>query len=123
MKLTARTRRLIASGAAVALAVGMSGCGGTPTLVGNWQADDGSGAKVVTSNGACQGMFYSQGKPLDIGGGMTCSLSTKALNGGKYSLVVSQPPNQASYLVDFSGNDSATVYDTGGGRLYSMKRE
>lgn len=116
----------VRAGAIAAILVGtgvsLAGCGGEPTLTGNWSADDGSGTKVINEAGACRGMLYSGGKPLDIGGGMSCSLSDKKGSNGRYSLVVSQPPNEASYQVEFSGNDSATVYDRAGARLYSMKR-
>lgn len=112
------------SAAAVLLGAGMAltGCGGAPDLTGNWLADDGTGTKVINEAGACRGMFYTGGKPLDIGGGMSCSLSDKKGSNGRYSLIVSQPPNEASYQVEFHGNDSAMVYDGSGARLYSMKR-
>ncbi|MFC9352887.1 hypothetical protein [Arthrobacter sp. NPDC057013] len=100
----------------------LTGCSGAPELTGHWSADDGTGTKVINDAGACRGMFYSGGKPLDIGGGMSCSLSDKKGSNGHYSLVVTQPPNEASYQVEFNGNDSATVYDGSGARLYSMKR-
>ncbi|WP_416417166.1 hypothetical protein [Paenarthrobacter aromaticivorans] len=74
------------------------------------------------SDGRCKGMYYSGGKPLDIGGGMTCSLSDKKASNGRYSLIVSQPPNQASFQVEFSGSDSATVY-SGGTKLFNMARQ
>ena len=94
----------------------------TPDLVGNWQADDRTGMKVIRPNGACSGMYYSHGRPLDIGGGMSCSLSSNEGSNGRYTLVVSQPPNQATFAVAFDGNDSATVYDAAGTRLFSMDR-
>lgn len=102
--------------------MGLAGCGSAPELTGNWSADDGTGTKVINEAGACRGMFYSGGKPLDIGGGMSCSLSDKKGSDGRYSLVVSQPPNEASYQVEFNGDDSATVYDKSGARLYSMEK-
>lgn len=36
---------------------------------------------------------------------MSCSLSRQKDSSGRYSLVVSQPPNQATYTVSFEGND------------------
>ncbi|WP_458115970.1 hypothetical protein [Arthrobacter sp. D2-10] len=104
------------------LIASLTACGGAPDLTGNWSADDGTGVKVITEGGACQGMFYSGGEPLDIGGGMSCSLSDEEGPNGRYSLVVSQPPNQASYQVEFNGNDQVTVYDQSGSLLYSMER-
>jgi hypothetical protein len=106
----------------VVLLVGLSGCSGAPDLVGNWQADDGTGMKVIRANGACSGMYYSYSRPLDIGGGMSCSLSSKKGSNDRYTLVVSQPPNQATFEVAFDGNDSATIYDSSGTRLFSMTR-
>lgn len=116
-------RRLILAGAGIVIAAAISACGSAPTLTGNWKADDGTGLKVITSNGSCQGMYYNGTKPLDIGGPMACSFSDKKGSDGRYSLVVSQPPNQASFEVEFSGNDSATVYSSSGSRLYSMARQ
>jgi hypothetical protein len=119
---TKTPRSLYAAAGLIAISAALTGCGGAPDLAGNWSADDGTGTKVINEAGACRGMFYSGGKPLDIGGGMSCSLSEKKGADGRYSLVVSQPPNQASYQVEFSGNDAATVYNGAGARLYSMKR-
>lgn len=110
--------------AAVLLVLGLAGCGGSPSLVGNWRADDGTGMKVISSDGRCSGMYYTgPGEPLDIGGGMSCSLSSKKGSDGRYSLVVSQPPNQETLMVSFNGNDDATVYDSSGTRLFSMTRQ
>ena len=107
--------------------VGVAGNNDGPELharLGEFARSEACGVRfgVVHETGACHGMFYSGGKPLNIGGGMTCSLSEKKGPSGRYSLVVSQPPNQAAYEVEFSGNDAATVYDDSGVRLYSMNR-
>jgi len=116
--------------AAVLLVFALSGCGGSgaPTLVGNWRADDGTGTKVITSDGRCSGMYYSRGEPLDIGGGMGCSLSSKKGSDGRYSLVVTQPLigdplNQETLKVSFDGDDEVTIYDSSGVRLFSMTRQ
>lgn len=119
---TKTSRSLYAATILVGLSASLMACGSAPDLTGNWSADDGSGTKVINQAGPCRGMFYSGGKPLDIGGGMSCSLSEKKDSNGRYSLVVSQPPNQDSYQVEFNGNDAATVYDSSGTRLYSMNR-
>ncbi|WP_043805723.1 hypothetical protein [Paenarthrobacter aurescens] len=104
-------------------AVLLTGCAGSPpSLTGNWKADDGTAMKVIMSDGRCKGMYYSGGQPLDIGGGMTCSLSDNKGSNGRYSLVVSQPPNQATFQVEFGGNDSATVY-SGSKKLFTMARQ
>ena len=121
MGVFANFNRITAAACVIATAAVLSGCSSPPALVGNWKADDGT-TKVIADSGACKGMFYSGGKPLDIGGGMTCSLSDKEGADGKYSLVVSQPPNQASFLVEFDGDDSATVYDGTGKRVFAMTR-
>lgn len=68
--------------------------------VGVWIAPDGSTAFIL-ANGVCSGMYYNGGAPLDIGGGMTCAYSGN-------TLVVSQPPNQISYKVLYSG-DTMTI--------------
>lgn len=101
----------------------LTACGGPPSLAGNWQADDGTGMKVINSSGACSGMYYSGGEPLDIGGPMSCSLSSEEGSNGRYSLVVTQSMNQAIMSVSFNGDDEATVYDSFGNRLFSMTRQ
>jgi hypothetical protein len=117
-------RKILAISAAIVLMPALSGCGGTPSLVGQWRADDGTGAKLIGSNGACSGMYYvGPGDPLDIGGPMSCSMSSKKDGAGRYSLVVTQPPNQQTLRISFDGNDAATVYDSAGTRLFSMTRQ
>lgn len=101
----------------------LASCSSEVTLIGNWQPDDGSGVKVITESGQCQGMFYAGGKPLDIGGGMTCSMSEKKNDDGRYSLVVSQPPNRATYYVEFVDSNTVDVYDSKGSEIYSMSRD
>ncbi|GAB3283480.1 hypothetical protein GCM10027449_26560 [Sinomonas notoginsengisoli] len=109
--------------AAAAVAASLAACSSAPpSLAGNWRSGDGTPTKVVSQNGACRGMYYDRGKPLDIGGGMSCSLSQSKDPNGRYSLVVSQPPNQATYTVAFDGNDKATVYD-GSKAIYTMVRQ
>ncbi|MEV7132617.1 hypothetical protein AB0N24_06965 [Arthrobacter sp. NPDC093128] len=123
MKQSSKTARAFyAAAGLIAVAAGLTGCAGTPDLTGNWAPDDGTGTKVINEAGSCEGMFYSGNKPLDIGGGMSCSLSDKKGSNGRYSLVVSQPPNRASYQVEFDGDDAATVFDVSGTRIFSMKR-
>ena len=105
-----------------AVAVSLAACSSAPpSLTGNWKSSDGTPMKVVAQNGLCRGMYYNAGKPLDIGGGMSCSLSGQKDSNGRYSLVVSQPPNEATYTVSFEGNDKATVYD-GSKAIYTMTR-
>ncbi len=68
--------------------------------MGVWIAPDGSTAFIL-ENGVCSGMYYNNGTPLDIGGGMTCAYSGN-------TLVVMQPPNQISYKVHYTG-DTMTI--------------
>ena len=56
-------------------------------------------------------MYYNAGRPLDIGGGMTCDLSTKPDNTGFATLVVRQPPNLQTHKVRFESADKAIVYN------------
>src|SRR4051812_37117616 len=87
-------KRILTIATLIVLVSSLSACGGSPSLVGPWMADEGSGIKVVDSGGRCSGMYYNHGEPLDIGGGMRCSMGSKKDSHGRVSLVVSQPPNQ-----------------------------
>ena len=89
-------------------------------IVGVWSASDGSGLKLVDGNGACSGMYYNNGSPLDIGGPMSCALGSQQDTDGSYLLVVTQAPNQASYRVLFDG-DSFTLYS--GDQAITMTRQ
>lgn len=110
--------------ASITLTLLLSACGGPPSLAGQWRADDGTGVKIINSSGACSGMFYNgPGDPLDIGGPMSCSLSSKKGSDGRYSLVVTQSMNQQTLKVAFDGDDEATIYDPSGTRLFSMTRQ
>ena len=107
-----RPARLAGFVAAVALSlVALTGCSGSGGVVGVWIAPDGSSA-FINEDGSCSGMYYNNGQPLDIGGPMTCAYSGS-------TLVVSQPPNQISYSVDFSG-DTMTL--TSGGTTVTFQR-
>lgn len=100
-----------------------AGCSaGAPSLVGVWQADDGSGVKTIAEDGSCTGMYYNAGQPLDIGGGMTCTLGSEE-DDGAYLLVVRQPPNEASYLVRFDGNDTAVLMSQSGEPIVTLERQ
>ena len=111
-------------------AVGLSGGGvagaqpDSPSLVGQWTPSDGTALKVFDGGGACKGFFYDSrtGKPLDIGGPMSCAQSSKVDSSGRYRLAVTQGPNSATYLVEFTGADTATVYSRQGKKLYSLVR-
>ncbi|WP_063047637.1 hypothetical protein [Nocardia pseudovaccinii] len=92
-------------------------------IIGTWTASDATGTKTFgSSGGRCDGFYYYQGKPLDIGGPMTCVISGKADADGRYSLVVTQSPNRSTYKVEFSDADHAVVFDSAGTRLYELER-
>lgn len=96
-----RIRHAALTGFAIAtLALSLTACSGGDSVVGVWIAPDGSSA-FINEDGSCRGMYYNQGQPLDIGGPMTCAYSGS-------TLVVSQPPNQTSFDVSFSG-DTMTI--------------
>lgn len=78
-------------------------------IIGVWSASDGSGTKVIDGSGQCSGMYWNNGSPLDIGGPMRCALGSQQASDGSYTLVVQQPPNQASYPVTFHGNSFTLV--------------
>ncbi|GAB3257971.1 hypothetical protein [Nocardioides dilutus] len=87
-------------------AITTAGCSDSaPDIAGVWAPDDGSGLKTIDEDGTCSGMYYNNGEPLDIGGAASCTLGETSTDGA-YTLVVRQPPNQASYTVTFDGDDS-----------------
>ena len=116
----ASKRGYIAAAITVTAALLLTGCTSTPTITGMWSASDGSATKIVNDDGSCSGMYYNGTTPLDIGGGMTCTLSD-AESDGYYTLVVSQPPNQASYQVMFDGDDM--VMSSGGVDIVTLTKQ
>lgn len=88
-----------------------------------WQSDDGSGIKTVNSDGSCSGMYYNNGKPLDIGGGMSCVLGEKPQDDGTYVLVVRQPPNERTYNVRFEDADTAVLMSSSGSVIVTLTRQ
>ncbi|MDX6260250.1 MAG: hypothetical protein QOH84_1938 [Kribbellaceae bacterium] len=92
------------------------------TVVGNWTASDGTGNKSFSSSGQCDGVFYDQRKPLDIGGPMSCALSEKPDSNGLYTLRVTQSMNKATFKLRFDSTDHATVFDSAGRKLYELER-
>ena len=99
-----------------------AGADPAPSLVGTWTPSDGTAEKIFTADGPCQNAFYSNGKPLDIGGPSSCQLSSSKDSDGRYKLLVTQGPNRATYLVEFHGTDSASVYTSKGAALYDLTR-
>lgn len=114
--------KIAACGIALAALFGLTACGSEPSLVGMWEADDGSGIKTIAEDGQCSGMYYSQGKPLDIGGGMLCTLGEKA-DDGTYLLLVQQPPNESTYRVQFEGADRAVLTSKSGEPIVTLTRQ
>ncbi|MEZ0340101.1 hypothetical protein ACAG25_08985 [Mycobacterium sp. pV006] len=98
--------------------------GTSDSLYGAWEPSDGTSTKTFNEDGRCRGFYYvsSTGEPLDIGGAMTCQLSSKPDSSGRYRLSVTQGPNSATYLVEFNGADAATVYSKSGKQLYQLSR-
>lgn len=95
----------------------------TRTAVGTWTASDGTGTKTFGGNGAqCDGFYYHQGKPLDIGGPMSCTLSSAPDAQNRYSLIVKQGPNQATFKIEFDQADHAVVYGSNGTKLYELTK-
>lgn len=91
--------------------------------VGSWQPSDKTDTKSFSGNGgACEGFFYNQGAPLDIGGPMTCTISSQPDPNGRYTLRVTQKPNQASYKIRFDSSDQATVFSSSGTEMYRISR-
>lgn len=102
----------------------VAGCGATENdIVGNWQADDGSGTKTITEDGQCTGMYYNGGEPLDIGGVTTCSFSDQPGSTGTHTMVVTQPPNQQTLRLKFLDSDSVEIYDGSEDLLFTMTRQ
>ncbi|MER6666185.1 hypothetical protein ABT256_16720 [Amycolatopsis japonica] len=92
-------------------------------LIGSWQSSDNTGTKVYSGNGgSCEGFFYHQGRILDIGGPMTCRVSSQPDANGRYNFQVTQKPNQASYKITFDSPDQATIYGSDGTPIYRLSR-
>lgn len=119
MKRGRGVRALLVGGALVAL---VSGCSSAPSIVGVWEGSDGTPLKTIDESGRCEGMYYNQGEPLDIGGPMTCALGSEADDAGFYMLVVSQGPNTATYAVAFSDSDTAVLRETDGTEIVTLER-
>lgn len=113
-----------------AVVVNLTGDGDPPasadvaqTAVGTWTASDGTGTKTFGGNGAqCDGFYYHQGKPLDIGGPASCTLSSTPDSQNRYSLMVKQGPNQATFKIAFDKADHAVVYGSNGTKLYELNK-
>ncbi|MFL6126860.1 hypothetical protein [Actinophytocola sp.] len=91
-------------------------------LVGSWQSSD-DVAKTFSGNGGpCEGFFYSNGQALDIGGPMTCVVSSRPDGDGRFTMRVTQQPNRASYKVLLESADQVAVYGMDGALLYRLNR-
>jgi uncharacterized protein (DUF2147 family) len=105
--------RVIAAGLACASLSLLGACSeAAPTIAGVWSPDDGSGTKTISDDGNCTGMYYSNGQPLDIGGGMRCTLGSEESD-GQYALVVEQPPNRVTYEASFPDEDTMELSQSG----------
>jgi hypothetical protein len=98
------------------------GGNGATAMAGTWTASDGTGTKTFNGNGPCTGFYYNNGVPLDIGGPMTCTISSKPDAQGFYTLTVTQSPNESSYKLHFDSSDRATVYSSSDRKLYELQR-
>lgn len=92
-----------------------------PSLTGTWTSSDGK-TKIFGADGSCEGAYYAGGKPLDIGGPMTCQLSSQPDSSGKYQLMVRQGPNSAIYVIEFHGSSEASVSTKSGQPLYTITK-
>lgn len=101
------------AGPAASILLALSACGssGTPSITGVWEADDGTALKTINADGSCSGMYYNNGKPLDIGGRATCTLSQGQNSSGGYTMIVRQPPNERTYSVKFLDDDTMLLQD------------
>ncbi|HEY9327516.1 MAG TPA: hypothetical protein VIS09_04645 [Streptomyces sp.] len=91
-------------------------------MVGTWKTLGSSSPKVFGEDGRCSGFYYNNGAPLDIGGPMTCTVSSTPDADDRYTLVVTQSPNQATYKVAFDTPDHALVYSSTGQKIYEINR-
>lgn len=117
-RMAAHMRVVAAMSIAVFGLLPLVGCSAAPTLDGVWSTSLG-GTATVNENGACTGMYFDNGRALDIGGPESCTLGSKS-DDGTYTLVVEQPPNQATYHVRFDGD--TMTFDSGGTSIV-LKRQ
>ena len=110
-----------AAGASTPYTPAPSTASGPQSLTGAWTTADGLPI-TFTDDGACAGAFYSDGRPLDIGGPSTCQLSSTPDSTGRYKLRVIQGGNRATYSVEFQSAEKASVYDSSGQLAYSITR-
>ncbi len=106
---------------AVLCAAVLTGCSssGPPSITGSWSPSDGTPTKIIQDGG----MYYSNGQPLDIGGGgMTCTLGSTMTN-NRYPLSVQQAMNSETLYVSFASSSQATVYDGSGKQLFTMTKQ
>lgn len=93
------------------------------TISGTWTPSDGTDNKIFTaSGGQCTGFYYSNGRPLDTGGPMTCAIKGTPDTNGRYELHVTQTGNSGRYLIEFTDPDHGTVFTAGGTKLYDIER-
>lgn len=86
-------------------------------LEGMWSASDGS-TKIFGSNGLCQNMMAGH-----TGGSQTYVLSKTKDSNGRYTLLVSQPPNKRMLYVNDSSENKVDVFDNSGNLLWTMTKK
>lgn len=101
---------------AAGLATMLGGCSTTFSLDGQWKASDGS-IKTYSSSGSCHGWVS-----IDIGGPQSCSLSSNKDAAGRYTLTVSQPPNERTLGIEDQGDGRIRAYD-GGLLLWTLTKQ
>lgn len=113
-------RALLLGGVPLAFA---GGCSSGPSIVGVWEGSDGTPLKIIDESGLCEGMYYNQGEPLDIGGPMTCALGSDADDSGYYTLVVLKDPTQPpTPLTSLTDSETAVLMDSGGTEIVTLER-
>lgn len=122
----ATVMRLTAAACVLAVAgLGTGGCAGgseqTDDIVGNWLAEDGS-VKTIDGTGACTGMYFDNGRPLDIGGPMRCTFSEETGENDRHVMVVTQGSNQQTLRLEFLAPDAVMVFDGYGRRIAKLAR-
>jgi hypothetical protein len=87
------------------------------SLEGIWLATDGS-TKIFGSNGICQNM-------MDVAnaGSQTYVLSSDKDSDGRYTLRVSQSPNERTLYVKDSGEGKVNIFDGGENLLWTMTKK
>jgi hypothetical protein len=87
------------------------------SLEGIWLASDGS-TKIFGSNGICQNMMN-----VTSSGSQTYVLSSLKDSNGRYTLQVSQPPNERTLYVKDSGEGKVDIFNGDENLLWTMTKK